>query len=120
VEVSGHDRTEADQRPCGPQHHLSRCDWLLAGGVVRLGHDRLWDRRNLGGSSGYDGYAALVGLGVLVISPIGLACSTIFLVGKRHVVTFILCGVPTGLFAALWPILADPAWTINRVFGYVS
>jgi hypothetical protein len=70
---------------------------------------------------GHDGYAALVGLvGVLVISPIGLACSTICLVGKRHVVTFILCGVPTGLFAALWPLLADPAWTINRAFGHVS
>lgn len=75
----------------------------------------------LAGPQGHDGYAALVGLvGVLVISPIGLACSTIFLVGKRHVVTFILCGVPTGLFAALWPLLAGPAWTINRVFGHVS
>ena len=75
----------------------------------------------LAGPQGHDGYAALVGLvGVLVISPIGLACSTIFLVGKRHVVAFILCGVPTGLLAAMWPLLADAAWTINRVFGHVS
>jgi hypothetical protein len=50
----------------------------------------------LASSQGHDGYAALVGLvGVLVISPIGLACSTVFLVAKRYVVTFILCGVPT-------------------------
>jgi len=51
-----------------------------------------------------------------------IACSTYFLWSRRrrNVVLFVLCAVPAGLFGTLGPFLADPAWTINCIFGRVS
>ena len=58
------------------------------------------------GPEGRDGYAVMTGLvGVLIISPLGLLCSTFFLWVKRRVVLFVLCAVPVGLAITLWPLL---------------
>jgi len=58
------------------------------------------------GPEGRDGYGFISGiLGVLVISPLGLVCSTFFLWGKRHVPVFIACGPAVGLAITLWPAL---------------
>lgn len=63
------------------------------------------------GPEGRDGYLALTGIvGVIFISPLGLACSTFFLWGKRRVVLFVFCAVPTGLAITLWPLLPLPSW----------
>jgi len=59
------------------------------------------------GREGRDGYLALTGLvGVILISPLGLVCSTFFLWVKRRVVLFVFCAVPIGLAITLWPLLA--------------
>lgn len=59
------------------------------------------------GPEGRDGDLALTGLvGVILISPLRLACSTFFLWVKRRVVLFVFCAVPIGLAITLWPFLA--------------
>ena len=60
------------------------------------------------GPLGGEGYAALTGLlGVLVISPLALIGSIVFLLLiHRRVVLFILSAVPIGLAITLWPLLA--------------
>ena len=49
--------------------------------------------------------AGVVFGGVMVFSPVGLACSTFFLWVKRRLRLLIACGVLVGLGATLWPFL---------------
>ena len=56
------------------------------------------------GPEGRDGYGAATGLaGILVISPLGLLCSTFFLWVKRRVAIFVSCGALVAI--TLWPLL---------------
>jgi hypothetical protein len=58
------------------------------------------------GREGSDGYLALTAfLGVLVATPIGFACSTVFLWWKRSVARFLLSAVFVGFAITSWPLL---------------
>ena len=52
--------------------------------------------------------------GVLLLVPVGLACSTFFLRVKRDVRLFIACAVPVGFATGLSPVLL----ALNRLSRY--
>ena len=73
--------------------------WLTTIGGMELG--KRWV-----GREGLDGYLALTALlGFIVITPIGFACSTVFLWWKRNLALFLLSAVFVGLAITLWPLL---------------
>jgi hypothetical protein len=63
------------------------------------------------GREGVDGYLFLTGtVGVLLMSPLGLVCSIVFLLRQQRFFLFIVSAVPIGLAITLWPLLPIPSW----------